>query len=595
MQKSKSQETEQPKAEQQNTVFQQAKYHGAKRVDSSANESASIELREQLYQAFPAMGNLLAGQVSYQSQGHVLLIGPEDRCRLACQYLTDATSVTILVNQTSTLGEHDVLARAMQVSQAAAVYYGAVLQVKGHLGHFKVDTEYQQQRVTLPELATQRHYFDLLIDLADTAVVAQSLLPPGYFYYGDDMTAVQQLGQSLSDYIGEFEKPRYVTVDADKCAHARNDLIGCRRCLDVCAADAISSHNFTIHIDSHLCHGSGDCASVCPTSAIGYDFPTSLSLQTQLRQIISQYYQQAKVKPHVIFHDGRVHPIDLKYLAPHVLPFTVEEIGACAIEHFLAALAWGATNVTVICRGSQDGTVLQQHVNLANSLLMHMGYGTCVEITSEDDFGQHVAVQFEPQVSQDKTGQATSIADVAIARFEPMNKPLLFYAAIDHLNTFAKQCRDVLALRGNLSSSSYGKIDVNTLDCTMCMACVSACPTSALQADSDQPILRFKEQACVQCSLCQQSCPEDVISLHSQVNFDAEMRNSEAVLNEDKPFHCIRCGSAFATTTMIERMMQTLASHSAFANNPQRLQMCADCRVEDMVIDVINDPQKQLR
>jgi len=60
----------------------------------------------------------------------------------------------------------------------------------------------------------------------------------------------------------------------------------------------------------------------------------------------------------------------------------------------------------------------------------------------------------------------------------------------------------------------------------------------------------------------------------------------EAVtLNEDLPFACVKCGKPFGTRRMIENMGVKLGAHSMFAGGgaARRLQMCADCRVVDMM------------
>ena len=48
--------------------------------------------------------------------------------------------------------------------------------------------------------------------------------------------------------------------------------------------------------------------------------------------------------------------------------------------------------------------------------------------------------------------------------------------------------------------------------CTLCMACIGACPESALLDSPETPSLRFIESNCVQCGLCADTCPEDAIS-----------------------------------------------------------------------------------
>jgi formate hydrogenlyase subunit 6/NADH:ubiquinone oxidoreductase subunit I len=96
------------------------------------------------------------------------------------------------------------------------------------------------------------------------------------------------------------------------------------------------------------------------------------------------------------------------------------------------------------------------------------------------------------------------------------------------------------------------------------------------------PQLRFVEKNCVQCGLCTQTCPEDAITLVPRLSF-ADTAKKSVVLNEATPFCCIRCNKPFGTLQMIESMMAKLAHHSAFSGNLDRIKMCGDCRVVDMM------------
>jgi Fe-S-cluster-containing hydrogenase component 2 len=114
------------------------------------------------------------------------------------------------------------------------------------------------------------------------------------------------------------------------------------------------------------------------------------------------------------------------------------------------------------------------------------------------------------------------------------------------------------------------------------MACIGACPESALMDGQNAPQLRFVEKNCVQCGLCEKTCPEHAISLVPRVAFTEESKKA-VVLNESQPFNCIRCGKPFGTLHMIENMLDRLSQHGAFAANLDRLKMCGDCRVVDMM------------
>ena len=96
--------------------------------------------------------------------------------------------------------------------------------------------------------------------------------------------------------------------------------------------------------------------------------------------------------------------------------------------------------------------------------------------------------------------------------------------------------------------------------------------------------MRFIERNCVQCGLCVSTCPEDAITLVPRLNL-TEAAKKPVVLNEAQPFHCVRCAKPFGTRQMVDSMVAKLTGHSMFATGPslRRLQMCADCRVVDMM------------
>jgi ferredoxin len=134
------------------------------------------------------------------------------------------------------------------------------------------------------------------------------------------------------------------------------------------------------------------------------------------------------------------------------------------------------------------------------------------------------------------------------------------------------------------ASAPFGGVKLNVDGCTLCHACVTACPTGALGDNPDRAMLRFTESLCVQCGLCEQTCPEDVITLEPRLDFKA-WSAPPRVLKEEEPFNCIACGKPFGTKSSIERVLGKLGErHWMFQGaNARRLdvvKMCADCRVE---------------
>jgi NAD-dependent dihydropyrimidine dehydrogenase PreA subunit len=125
---------------------------------------------------------------------------------------------------------------------------------------------------------------------------------------------------------------------------------------------------------------------------------------------------------------------------------------------------------------------------------------------------------------------------------------------------------------------------VDAAGCTLCLACVATCPTSALLADPDTPHLRFAEEACVQCGLCRATCPEHVITLEPRLDLAAWAQGA-VTLKQEEPYPCLACGKPFGTRSTVERIVAKLGgAHWMFTgDNAKRLdviRMCEDCRAE---------------
>ena len=88
----------------------------------------------------------------------------------------------------------------------------------------------------------------------------------------------------------------------------------------------------------------------------------------------------------------------------------------------------------------------------------------------------------------------------------------------------------------------------------------------------------------MQCGMCAVTCPERAIALTPRLSLAPEARQPR-VVNEAVIFKCIACGKPLGTEKMVANMLAKLAGHSMFAapGALDRLKMCADCRVVDLM------------
>jgi ferredoxin len=386
------------------------------------------------------------------------------------------------------------------------------------------------------------------------------------------------------DLVGTFDKPRYVTFTADLCAHSRSRIVGCHRCLDLCPTGAITPAGDHVSIDAQICAGCGQCAAACPTGAAGYALPSADALIRRVRALLTAYRDAGGKSPVVLLHDEDHGAELIDALARHgdglpanALPLAVNEVTQVGLETVAAAFAYGASALRFLLRARprHDVAGLTKTIALAQPILTGLGFAGERLATIETDDPDALGVALRDIAAQEPSQRPASFAAVG-------GKRDVLRLALRELHRAAPSPVDVVALPAD---APFGKVEINVEGCTLCLSCVSACPTGALMDDQERPILRFAEDACVQCGLCKATCPEKVISLVPQLDFRAATAQAR-VLKEEEPFHCIRCSKPFGVRSTIERVTAKLENKNwVYQGSARRLdviKMCEDCRVAVM-------------
>jgi ferredoxin len=542
--------------------------------------------------AGPKMAALLAAAaeplpeipfISITSEGVVLVYGRDEQAIEAGQLLKDHLDVTVMITRPDDLSPPRVT--------EFPVVKGKIRQARGHIGAFElvIDDYASPAPSSRGALTFGQHKngavsrCDLVLDLSGAPALFQAAdLRDGYLRADPgDPAAVLKAVLKARDLVGTFDKPRYVTLSEDLCAHSRSKIVGCHRCLDLCPTGAIAPNGDHVAIDAQICAGCGQCAAVCPTGAAGYALPPVDALMRKLRTLLSVYRDAGGENPILLVHDGAdgADLIDALSrhgdgLSAHVLPFAVNELTQVGIEFITAAFAYGVSDLRFLLRARprHDLTGLTNSIALAEPILSGLGFGPGRVATIETD---------DPDALGETLTLITPNPPAAMpASFSPVGgKRDVLRLALRELHRVAPTPTDVIALP---EGAPFGRVDINVEGCTLCLACVAACPTGALQDNPDRPMLRFSQDACVQCGLCKATCPEKVITLTPQLDFRAATANAR-VLKEEEPFHCIRCGKAFGVKSTIDRVTAKLeGKHWMFKGQAQRLdvlKMCEDCRV----------------
>jgi len=531
---------------------------------------------EQAAQAGPKMAALVAEallpaaqvrSVDVISEGTCLIAGPGAVVLPLAEQLAEVLAVTALITDDGDL----------PVSRAFDTVRGRLKQLRGALGGFEVVIDALQQTqpggrgaFSLGEARDGgRSYCDIVVDLTGGAALVSAPQKREGYLRGDprDPLGVARLAFEAVQLTGTFEKPLYVALDETLCAHSRARQVGCSNCLDICPTGAITPDGDHVAIDPMICAGCGSCAALCPSTAITYQDPPVAHLLGRMQVLAQTYRTAGGSAPRLLIHcahGGEMIRLSARFgrgLPADVIPLQLEVISGVGHAEMLAALAHGFASVDILLAPGTERDALGRELALATAIA---GPGKL-----------NLLDQSDPDAMADQLFAADPPPPLTSSVLPLGNRRQIARLSAQALNP------GVSAPLALPQGAPYGAVAVDVSACTLCLSCVSLCPSGALMDNPDTPQLRFQEDACLQCGICATICPENAISLRPQLDL-SEAALTQTVLHEEEPFACVDCGALFGVKSTVERIMEQLAGkHAMFATSEaaKMIQMCDTCRV----------------
>ena len=521
------------------------------------------------------------------SEGVCLILGKDEAALDIALKLSDELAVTILFEEEL----EDIIPRSEY-----NICKGVLKKVSGYLGNYSITVNdytelnpYGRGTSTFgPHKKEVTSKCDIIVDLRG----ANSLFPnekkkDGYLRKDpNDKVGLERIFQEAISFKGEFEKPVYIDFDETKCAHSRASRKGCSRCLDLCPANAITSIGDYVSVDPYICAGCGNCSSVCPSGAANYNDPPLYFIIDRIKNLSSIFRKyENKILPRLLFVDDifgkELISLIARYgkgLPSDVIPLSIPNIELLSHAEMLVSLSCGFREVLILKNDGELSSSLNLQIEICKNILESSG--------KKNEDRLRLIETSDPDIFEGKLYEYISK--------DLITDPILLVGNKREITRTAAKAivgkNEVIKLP---DTSPYGEILVDTNKCTLCLACISLCPTNALEDNADKPELNFTENACIQCGICENTCPEKAIKLNPQINLNNDAL-SQKTLHSEEPFECIACKRPFGVKSTINRIVSKLENNHWMYQDSKKLdlvKMCDDCRVNAQYHDQ-NSPFK---
>lgn len=363
----------------------------------------------------------------------------------------------------------------------------------------------------------------------------------------------------IMEMMDALETKAVITVPT-RCVAVRNRHSTCRKCADVCLADAIEIEKNEITIDAGACVACGACIAVCPTSALISVDPMEEELAAAVaattaaadgvtviacaRKAARQVGDPDKyaVVPCLARMDERL----LVELASRGITDIQLVDGTCATCKYRAAEPCIDDTVASACEllaavGS-DAVITRTadfpaNVHVAD-LRKAVGAARREFFTSSGHYAKDVAKTAAEKVVNDKLRQLKlakeeqSLRDKLGVKNGAGKMPVI--DAERNLEILDAMSRIGEPVEPEMFTRIFGDVEVDVEKCSGCGMCVMFCPTDALRKsldkhpDKTRAYMEFSMAECTQCNLCADACLKKCIEVVPMVStaelFDFEPR-----------------------------------------------------------------------
>ena len=374
-------------------------------------------------------------------------------------------------------------------------------------------------------------------------------------------SSLEEVLDTLRKNISDFSYKNNISYNATICQyHERRDEI-CGRCVDECPTTAIIKDNATKHLlfNPLNCIDCGGCVSVCPSGSLDYT-PSNTQSIAEIAKLLQGHH------PLIIPRRMNTDTLELE-LKANVLPLAIDAESFLQESTLLALLQESGSQLVFysdfISKGTTDAIyILNQIYQLKYSkdaVFVATNKEELEQALEDVDFIEDSNYTFHNHDVRKREAFALRLKHI-----------------VGNEDLGEVQCGEYI---------HYGVVKVKEDNCTLCLACVSACNVGALIADAETNSLLLNSSICTTCGYCESTCPEkDCISIERDVIKLNPTWFTNNVVAQDELFACVECHKEFATKKMITKIANMMAP--LFKSDPikeRTLYCCEDCKPKIMM------------